>query len=122
MKFAEFHEAHEAAKEALRAFEGDHEWPGLTPHDRVYALPADYQGEEYSAFVRVDKLHDHASCPIQIEVWRWHWRDAQEAQIGGLSANQLVALAEIKRWVRRWLDGIDDELPPSTCRRYGTRP
>ncbi len=116
MKFTAFSKAHEAAKELLKSFEGDDNWPGLTAHDRVYALPVDYQNEEYTAIVRANVLYAHASCPIAVTIWHWHWRDNREVKAGKLSADQLAALAEIKRTVRRWIDGEIDELPPSTCR------
>jgi hypothetical protein len=116
MKFAELTVAHEAAKERLKSFEGDNNWPGLTAHDRVYALPVDYQDEGYTAIVRAHMLYAHESCPIAMTIWHWHWRDSKEVEAGKLSADQLAALAEIKRTVRRWIDGEIDELPPSTCR------
>ena len=116
MKFTAFSKAHEAAKERLKSFEGDDNWPGLTAHDRVYALPVDYQKEEYTAIVRAHALYEHVSCPIGITIWHWHWRDSKEVKADDLSADQLAALAEIKRTVRRWINGEIDDLPPSTCR------
>jgi hypothetical protein len=116
MKFAEFTAAHEAAQEQLKSFEGGDDWPGLTTHDRVYALPGDWQDEEYTAIVRAHRCGDHASSPIRVEIWHWHWRGGKEEKLDKLSPVQLAAVADIKRTVRRWIEGEIDDLPPSTCR------
>jgi hypothetical protein len=118
MKFAEFSSAYQSAKEQLQGFEGDDNFPGLTVHDRAYALPVDWQGEEYTAVVRACRLTEHESSPIPVMIWHWHWRRAQEVDLSKLAPDQLAALAEIKRVVRWWIEGKIAELPPSTCRHF----
>jgi hypothetical protein len=115
--FSDFNTAYQSAKDLLRSFEGDDNWPGLTAHDRVYALPVDWQREEYTAIVRAQCLGDHASSPIPVMVWHWHWQGGREVNLDKLSYVQLAAIADIKRTVRRWIEGKIDDLPPSTCRR-----
>jgi len=116
MKFSEFEIAYRSAKELLRSFEGGKNWPGLTTHDRVYALPVDWQKEEYTAIVRAYCLKDRDDA-VPVEIWHWHWREGKEAKLEALSDVQLAAVADIKRTVRRWIEGEIDDLPPSTCRR-----
>lgn len=118
MQFSEFQAAYSAAQDTVRVFEGSNDFPGLSIHDRVYALPVDWQDEEYTAIVRVHELHDHKSSQIPVTIWHWHWRGGQEAEISELSEDQLAAISDIKRTVRRWIKGELDELPPSTCRHF----
>lgn len=107
--FKDFEAEWRAARERLTALEGDSNFPGLSPYDRIYAL-----GDEYTAIVRA---HDLAAGRDKIRVW---WRFVGFVELDDMPASALIRLAEIKHMAQRWIDGIIEHLPPSTSDRWRT--